>query len=348
MIRGLYVDRPLHVTFREEPCPMLQAGDLCIRSEFASIKHGTDFHIFSGQSPFEDRRFDPELRLFVPKEPMGQPAEALNRSIGNMVVGSVARAGEGVTRFAPGDRVFCYGPVCDYVIRNEAQVEPLLPPMTAPDAVCLDPALYAYAAIRDAKPSVGDNVVVFGLGAIGIFVVQLFKLSGCLNIIAVDTIAKRRRLAEQYGATQVLDPALCDVAMEIRGRLGQGADLAIEASGHYKALAEAMRAVQKCARIVTLGYYKGKGVDLELGAEWLHNRLELICSMPVWDNPSREYPIWDRQRMERTLVTLFCEKQLRSQGILDPVVDFADSDQAFMRIYHDPSDAIKLGIRFPA
>jgi len=218
--------------------------------------------------------------------------------------------------------------------------------MNALDAVCTDPALYAYAAVRDARVCLGDNVVVFGLGAIGLFVVQILKLAGCLNIIAVDPIAKRGRLAEQYGARMTLDPAGCDVGLVVRENLGRGADIAIEASGHYQALRDAMRVVGKCARVVTLGYYGGQPVDLELGAEWHHNRLELISSMPVWDNPLREHPVWDQERLFRTVVEMFRNGSLTSAEVVDPIVDFAASAQAFTDIFGDSSEAIKLGIRF--
>lgn len=219
--------------------------------------------------------------------------------------------------------------------------------MDEQDAACLDPAHFAYGVVRDAGVCVGDNVISFGLGAIGLFVVQLLKLAGCLNVISVDPLQKRRQIAEQLGADLVLDPNQCDVALEARRYLGQGADIAIEASGHYAALHDAMRSVGQCGRVATLGYYKGKDTELELGAEWLHNRLELICSLPDWDNPLRDYPLWDRERLYRTLTELFKRKTLSSKRIVDPIVDFSDSARAFMDIYQDPSDAVKLGIRFP-
>ena len=136
--------------------------------------------------------------------------------------------------------------------------------------------------------------------------------------------------------------------MAVRAHLGQGADIAIEASGHYAALAGALRSVRNCARIVTIGYYTGGAAPLELGAEWHHNRLELISSMPVWDNPMREYPLWTGERMRDTLTTFFRRGALTSAGVVDPIVSFEDAPRAFMDIYADPSQSVKLGIRFPA
>ena len=134
--------------------------------------------------------------------------------------------------------------------------------------------------------------------------------------------------------------------MEVRRFLGPGADVAIEASGHYNALHEAMRSVQQCGKIVTLGYNRGKDTRLELGKEWLHNRLELVCSLPDWGNPLREHPVWDRDRLWQTLIALLCRKRLTSDGVVDPIVPLADAPETFMSIYRDPSLSVKMGVRF--
>ena len=71
MVRGLYVDKPGSVILREMPEPALGRDQVRIRTELAAIKHGTEFHLFSGESPFQENRFDPKLELFVPKDEPG-------------------------------------------------------------------------------------------------------------------------------------------------------------------------------------------------------------------------------------------------------------------------------------
>ena len=51
--------------------------------------------------------------------------------------------------------------------------------------------------------------------------------------------------------------------------------------------------------------------------------------------------------MVATVRQMFLKEQLTSNGILDPIVDFSDFARAFIDIYHNPAQAIKLGIRFP-
>lgn len=346
MNRGLFIDGPQSVAFREIADAPLLENQIRAQTEFASIKHGTEFTLFSGKSPFHGRRFDEQSRLFVDNGPDESEADS-GIFVGNMIVGTVIETGAAVTKFKPGDRVYGYHCAAEKALFFEKDAQPLTAPLTAQEAVCMDPAVIALAALRDARVGLGDHVIVFGMGAIGLFLTQLLRRAGCASIIAVDPTAKRRQLAERFGAAQTLDPAQCDTAVETRRLIGTGADIAIEASGNYGALGQSLRAVRQCGRVVTLGYYHGKDTGLELGAEWFHNRLELVCSMFHWGNPLRDYPLWNEQRLLATVRQMFLAGQLTAEGIIDPVIDFSDFAQMFMSIYREPAQAVKLGIRFP-
>jgi threonine dehydrogenase-like Zn-dependent dehydrogenase len=346
MPSGVFVDEEGAFCIREYQDQVLKSDEVRIRSEMATVKHGTFFSLYSGLSPFQEKNFDETQRLFVKKPASQQTAPVRNTFIGNMVAGRVIEVGDQVKGLKPGAMVFGYGPICETVTQKAAALHLIKSPLTAANTLCFDPARMAYTAIRDARICLGDDVAVFGLGAIGLLIVQMLKQSGCLNIIACDPIEKRRNLAKSYGASLVLDPSVCDVAVEIRRTLGRGADISMEASGKYKALQDAVRSVRNCGRILTLGYYMGNGSDLRLGEEWLHNRLELIFSMPDWSNPMREYPLWDNERVAQTVENFFTRSYITSDGILDPIVNLKDAANEIKNIWEDPSGSIKLGVRF--
>lgn len=345
MSRGLFQIKPECLVIENIEIE-LKENQVEILSEFSAIKHGTDFHMLSGKSPFQNMKFDSNLRLFV-EDQNNTEYKSQKVSFGNTTVGTVVEVGSQVTKFKSGDKVYTYGAIGEKIIADEDSVQELSPTMSPTDAVCMDPAFFALAAVRDANVKPGDNVVVFGMGAIGIFIIQFLKLNGCLDIIAVDPIEKRRNLAKQFGATVTLDPLASDVALDVRNCIGNGADIAIEASGNYRALRESMRVVQKCGKIVTIGYYKGNEHNLSLGMEWHHNRLSIISSMPVWDNPTREYPIWSEERLFETVKEMFNRKMISSENIIDPIVDFDQSADRIMEVYHSPSESIKLGVVYP-
>ena len=174
------------------------------------------------------------------------------------------------------------------------------------------PAQVALQAVHDAKIKVGDRVAIFGMGVIGLLAVQLARLSGAAWIDAVDLFTVRRDLALSFGANRALDPGACDVGYEIKMASPQrGADVAIEVSGHYAALHEAIRSARKSGTVVAAGYYQGGGTPLRLGEEWHHNRITMISSMAVWNNPHRDYPAWDRIRINSTVTDLMAAGRLR-------------------------------------
>ena len=75
----------------------------------------------------------------------------------------------------------------------------------------LDPAEFAIGAVRDGNLRLGDNVAVFGMGAIGLVTVQVCLAAGAAGVVAIDPLANRREAARLCGATSVLDPIGADV-----------------------------------------------------------------------------------------------------------------------------------------
>lgn len=346
MIKGLASENG-RMVMRESPESPLKPGEIRVAVEFASFKHGTTANGLSGESPFQERRFDLSMRLFVPAitTPISLPS-GIGYHGGQSVVGTVCETDSAVSRFKTGDRVFGVAPICDRVAIREDQCHRLESPMNEYEAVCVDPAYYALGGVRDARVGVSDEVMVMGLGAIGLFGVQLLTLAGCRTVITADLCRIRRDAALVLGADAAFDPSACEVALETRALLGHGADIAIEYSGSYCALADAIRSVRQCGRVAVVGYYKGKDTGLELGAEFFHNRIELIASLPAWGNPSRDYPQWDGIRLKETVIDLFRKRRLTARTIIDREVRFADAADAFNTVIHDPTQAIKLGIRF--
>jgi threonine dehydrogenase-like Zn-dependent dehydrogenase len=183
-----------------------------IRAEFASPKHGSSLVTYRGTERVLRLTYDREWGCLLPIE--DEAMRAFPRRLGNMAVGVVTEVGAAVTRFRPGDRVFGHLPIRETYTVHESRVDPL-PEGLAPEvAVCLDPAVMALA-VRDAGIKLGDRVAVFGLGAIGLLAVQLARLGGADQVMAVDPLPLRRDLARRFGADHVLEPG-DDTGLAIR------------------------------------------------------------------------------------------------------------------------------------
>ena len=105
----------------------------------------------------------------------------------------------------------------------------------------------------------GDSVVIFAQGPIGLCATVGAKLRGAGLIIAVDPIRERREMAHRFGASVTIDPTAVDAVDAIRGLTdGRGADVAIEALGSQGTFEAALRALRPGGTLSSLGVYSGK------------------------------------------------------------------------------------------
>ena len=103
------------------------------------------------------------------------------------------------------------------------------------------------AVINTAKVRPGDNVVVFGLGGIGLNVAQGARLAGADKIIGVDINPARRDLAEQFGITHFVNPkdAGDDLVAYLVNLTGGGADFSFECIGNVNTMRQALECCHK-------------------------------------------------------------------------------------------------------
>ncbi|MBV9865116.1 MAG: zinc-binding dehydrogenase [Abitibacteriaceae bacterium] len=336
-------------SYRDYSLPALGAHEVRVQVEFAAPKHGTESHVISG-SAFNEKRWDAELRLFVPraKEEMEQSAAPTERGIGNIVVGRVSATGAEVTRFAVGDRVFGYGSIREEHQADEKSLRPLQG-LSYANAVCTDPAHVALVAVRDGNIRIGDRVAIFGLGAIGLLTVQMARASGARQVFAVDPFPLRREYASAHGADCTYDPTSTDVALEIKRATGNaGVDVSVETSGNGRALHEAIRCIRQCGTVVHVPWGPKSAIDLHLDEEFHLNRPTIIGSQAVWDNPDRSHPLWTEERARQTAIDLLRDGLITGEGIVTPIVPFDEAAQALAAIFTAPESTIKVGVSFTA
>ena len=103
------------------------------------------------------------------------------------------------------------------------------------------------AVINTAKVQVGDRVVVFGLGGIGLNVVQGARLAGAGMIVGIDLNPQRKAIAEQFGMTHFVNPSEVagDLVPYIVNFTGGGADFSFECVGNVKLMRQALECCQR-------------------------------------------------------------------------------------------------------
>jgi len=339
MAKRLMCTAPGQLAWQDVDVPPVGPTQVRIRPEHAAAKHGTEMAFYKGYA-IGRGRYDPELQVFNKVE---DPQTLYPFGVGNMIVGLVEEVGASVSRLSVGDRVCVYSGFADAVVRDESQCWLMPEGMPWQTAVCLDPAEFALGAVRDGHVRIGDNVALFGLGAIGLVVLQLLKLAGARRIIALDPLVSRRELALSLGATLVLDPTNCDAGLELKKVTGgRGPDVIIEYSGSQAAFQAALRGIAYGGNVVLGAFPPAYGAGLDLGGEAHHNVPNIIftraCSVP-----NRDHPRWDEPRLFDTCWELLTAGKLTAVPIVHPVVPFTNLLDEYPKIATMPQTYLKLG-----
>ena len=134
----------------------------------------------------------------------------------------------------------------------------------------------AWGALKRINLAGGETIAIFGQGPVGLSATQLAVEMGA-RVIAIDVAAERRKLAEQFGAQQVLDPTAGDVVKAIRDLThGEGAHKTLDASSAPDARAAAVRAVRSWGTACFVGE-RGQ-VTLDVSPDLLRRQVTLVGS----------------------------------------------------------------------
>lgn len=336
---------PGDVALVEEPARPLVPGSIRVRTFYSGISAGTELTAYRGTNPYLTQTWDDEARLFRP----GVPSFAYPvAGWGYSEVGEVVQVADDVLGLQPGDRVHgIWGHRSEAVVpaaRVSATLDPAADPLIGTFARV---GAIALNAVLAAEVSLGDHVVVFGQGVIGLLATRLAQLSGA-TVIAVDGFEARLAVASEFGAEATLLPSVEGGAgVAVRERTGSGADSAIELSGSYRALHEAVRSVVPDGVVVASGFYQGGATDLRLGEEFHHNRVRLVASQ-IGGTPVGLGARWDRAR----LVAVFMEQVRRGRvdvgRLVTDVVDADDVAAAFERLDRGDPEVLQVVLRFDA
>ena len=349
MPQELIVESPRKIAFREYADPPLVEDQVLVRTTVSGIKSGTELNLYRGQVPFVAEVWDPVLRLFRPPEGSEQVKPFFPHALGSWAAGVVAAIGPRVALLRPGDLVHGEWKHRQTAILSESRLYKVASQEQGEIMLFTDPAKFALAAVHDAEIKLGDRVAIFGMGAIGLLAVQMARLNGARQIFAVDPIEGRLGLARRLGADAALNPSNCDVALTIkRSTEDRGVDVALEISGVYSALQEAIRCTCQAGRVVAASYYGAQEGRVDLSREWHHNRITLRSSMPVWDCPHRHHPAWDHERTEGEAMDLLLRGAIEALPLIGERVPFSEAPRAYAMIDKAPDEKVKILLSYAA
>lgn len=175
-------------------------------------------------------------------------------------IGVVIDSGRNVDGFKIGDRVVSSkGHTSHFVATPDSLVKVTETTLSSEEAVFFNLCTIAMQGVRKAKIELGEPVLVLGGGLIGLFAMQLAKLSGGLPVVTADLSDNRLQLAKQVGADYTSNPEAEDLNDQLdRITGGKGLAVVIEATGHPSVVNTAFQLADWHGRVVLLASTRGE------------------------------------------------------------------------------------------
>lgn len=311
------------------PCPSVGDGQLLIRTTCSLISVGTERMLieFGKANPIEKARQQPDkVRMVLDKirtDGLLPTIEAVKGkldqplSLGYCNVGVVLAVGRGVEGFSVGDRVASNGKHAE-VVSVPVNLCAKIPDIVSDDAAAfVVVAAIALQGIRLVKPTLGEAVVVTGLGLIGQLTVQLLRANGC-RVLGIDFDSEKLAIARSLGAEVVHLGAVEDPvkAAEIFSR-GRGVDAVLITATTQSSLPmhQAALMCRKRGRIVLVGV-----AGLELAREDFFKK-ELTFQVSASYGPGRYDPNYEEKGQDYPVGYVRWTEQRNFEAVLDMLAD---------------------------
>lgn len=331
-MKALVLEEYNKLVYKEVPVPEYKANEMLVRVKACGIC-GSDVHGMDGSS---GRRIPPLI--------MGHEASGVVESVGDQV--KKFKAGDRITFDSteyPLDDWFTLsgkynlsenrkvlgvspkeyrrnGAFAEYLVIPEHIAYRLPDKVTFEQAAMVEPVAVATHAINLTPLKIQDTVLVVGAGMIGLFLIQVLRLSNAGTIIAIDLDDQKLKLAIKFGADLTIKPDNPDLKNLILEKTGfRGADAVFEAVGIASTVALAIQNVRK-GGVVTLVGNLASSVDFPLQSVVTREiRLQGSCGI------AGEYP-QVLQMMEKDLVDV--------ASLLSVAAPLSEGAEWFQKLYN--------------
>jgi 2-desacetyl-2-hydroxyethyl bacteriochlorophyllide A dehydrogenase len=334
--RVLYFTAPYQVAVREECLPHPAPGQVLVQTVVSAISPGTELLIYRGQAP-TDMPADETITAL-------SGALAFPLRYGYAAVGRVIAVGSPAEREWQGRLVFAFHPHASHFLSAPAELLPVPDPLPPEEAVFLPNMETAVNFLMDGHPLIGERVVVFGQGIVGLLTTALLVRVPLSRLITLDRYPFRRERSRELGAHASLDPGKGAVLARLQACLQEehaaaGADLTYELSGNPAALDQAIAVTGFNGRIVIGSWYGQKRADLDLGGRFHRSRIRLISSQvstiaPEWGGR------WTKGR--RLHVAWQMLQQVRPAHLITHHFPFEQANQAYALLDRHPEEALQV------
>ena len=351
----------------EVPVPEPGTGEVLIRSRASLISLGTERMLleFGRSSWLQRARQQPErVRQVVNKVRNDGFVQALNAvrtrisepiALGNSNAGQVEAVGPGVDGIREGDRVASNGHHAEFVCVPK-NLCALVPSSVQDREACFTPiAAVALEGLRLVEPTLGETVVVIGLGLIGQLGVQLLLANGC-RVIGFDLEQSKVDLVRNLGVEAHVRTECDPVRRVIAATTNRGADavLITTSTSGSNPIRIAPQLCRKRGRVVLVGVC---GLELERAPFYEKEITFQVSSSfgpgrydPNYEALGHDYPVgyvrWSEQRNFEAVLGLMEQGKLNTDPLVSKVISFERVEQAYKSL-DDASSTLGLVLEYP-
>ena len=353
----------------EIPAPQVRAGYLLIATARTLVSSGTERMLveFGRAGLIEKARRQPDkVRMVLDKirtDGLAATVQTVRSkleqplALGYCSVGRVVEVGAGVSGFAVGDRVASNGKHAEVVCVPQNLCARVPREVDDDNAAFTVAGAIALQGVRLVAPTLGETVVVTGLGLIGLLAVQLLRAHGC-RVLGVDLAPERLAIAQQFGAEVAdLSAGADPVAAALSYSRGRGADAVIitASTASSEPLHQAALMCRKRGRIVLVGV---TGLELSR-ADFYEKELtfQVSCSYgpgrydPQYEEAGHDYPLgfvrWTEQRNFEAVLDLLADGRLQTAPLITHRFPLERAGEAYALLTeHIP--ALGILLEYPA
>jgi len=345
------------------PAPVVRPGGVLVRTHFSAISVGTESASTGGggrESLLMKAIRNPTLvRKVIDRvssHGIQSTAELVRARLSNdqatgySCAGVVLEVGAGVGGFSAGDRVACAG--AGYANHAEVNFVPVNLVAKVPEGLALDEAAFAtlgaiaLQGVRRCAPTLGEHVVVLGLGLLGQLTAQLLRANGCV-VLGVDVRRERVEKARSLGMTDGFAVAERDFVAGVLERTeGRGADAVIvtAAGGDSALLNRSFEACRRKGRVVLVG-----DVPIRIQRDRIYKKeLDFLISTSYgpgrydadYEEKGHDYPFgyvrWTEGRNLGEVLRLMASGALSVRPLIDAVHEIQNAPDAYASLAVEP------------
>ncbi|MEB8346294.1 bi-domain-containing oxidoreductase [Flavobacteriaceae bacterium KMM 6898] len=338
------------------PVPSLSKGTVLVENKFSLISAGTERSTVSvGKANLLGKaRQRPDLVAQVlqniKKEGLKATLDKVKtkldslKALGYSTSGVIHATMDTKGVFKPGDRVACAGQ--DYASHAEVVAIPQNLVAKIPDGVTFEEASFttlgaiALQGVRQANPTLGENICVIGLGLLGQITCQLLNANGC-NVFGIDLSPKLVEMAKENGAMESMlrNEANLMAAVENFTK-GHGFDSVIitAAAPTNDPIELSAEITKKKGKVIVVGAVK---MDIPRDPHFYRKELELKLSCSYgpgrydvsYEEEGIDYPYayvrWTEQRNMEAFLQLLARKTVNLKPLITHVFNIAEAEKAY-------------------